>query len=252
MGSVPSMAKRRTRTQAEREVDRLYGLPLEDFTKARDDLARRLRSDGDREAAADVRALRKPTAAAWAVNQGVRANERAAKRVVRAGGKLAGASGRSLREAMAEEGKAVEAMVAAVEGAAGAGTLSRASLDRVRETIRAVASDDELRAQFEAGRVLRDHRAVGFGSVDSLPAAPAVERRSAKRPDGGRARRARAAVKRARDDLDAAAKTVAMERKRLERARQALGKAQSAVDAAEERRREAEGKLRDAERQLED
>ena len=244
------MAKRRTQAGIEREIDRLYGLPLADFTKARDELARELRSEGAGEAAAEVRALRKPTAAAWAVNQGVRADGRAAKRVVRAGGKLSGASGRALRDAMAEEAEAVDAMVAAVEDAAGAGTLSRASVDRVRETIRAVASDDELRGQFEAGRVLRDHRAVGFGSVDSLPAAPDAKRRPPKRSDAAQAKRARAAAKRARERLDRATQAVTKERKRLEGARRALGEAQSAVDAAEERRREAERQLHEAEREL--
>ena len=50
-------------------VDQLYGLPLEEFTKARDAEARRLRAEGDKDAAAAVKALEKPTKAAWAINQ---------------------------------------------------------------------------------------------------------------------------------------------------------------------------------------
>ena len=54
------------------EVDALYGLPLDAFTQARNDLARRLRTERKPEDAAEVAGLRKPTAAAWVVNQLVR------------------------------------------------------------------------------------------------------------------------------------------------------------------------------------
>src|SRR5215213_5725451 len=53
------------------ELDRLYGLPLDEFVKERDALAKRLRGE-DREAAAAVKALRKPTVGAWALNQAIR------------------------------------------------------------------------------------------------------------------------------------------------------------------------------------
>jgi hypothetical protein len=46
------------------EIDRLYQLPLTDFTAARNALARR-----EAGSAADIRALAKPTVPAWAVNQ---------------------------------------------------------------------------------------------------------------------------------------------------------------------------------------
>ena len=51
------------------DIDRLYALPREEFTPQRDELAKRLREEGDRDGAAAVKALRKPTIAAWAVNQ---------------------------------------------------------------------------------------------------------------------------------------------------------------------------------------
>jgi hypothetical protein len=51
------------------EIERLYALPLDEFTRERDELAKRLRADGDRDAAAAVKALKKPSVAAWAVNQ---------------------------------------------------------------------------------------------------------------------------------------------------------------------------------------
>lgn len=47
----------------------LYRGPLEEFVRARAELARRLRTDGDREAAAAVAGLRKPSLGAWVVDQ---------------------------------------------------------------------------------------------------------------------------------------------------------------------------------------
>ncbi|MFP5299054.1 MAG: hypothetical protein ACLGHL_08715, partial [Actinomycetota bacterium] len=50
----------------------LYGLSLKEFTAARNDLAKRLRAEGDTEGAKRVKALKKPKLSAWAVNQLVR------------------------------------------------------------------------------------------------------------------------------------------------------------------------------------
>ena len=54
------------------EVDALYGLPLDAFVPERDALAKRLRADKRREDADAVKALRKPSVAAWAANQVLR------------------------------------------------------------------------------------------------------------------------------------------------------------------------------------
>jgi len=59
-GSDLLMAPRRLET----EIDQLYQLPLEEFTTARNNLARTAGADG-----AEVRKLAKPPIAAWAVNQ---------------------------------------------------------------------------------------------------------------------------------------------------------------------------------------
>ena len=50
-------------------ADRLYALPPEEFTRARNQAERELRKAGEREQADQVKALRKPTAAAGAVNR---------------------------------------------------------------------------------------------------------------------------------------------------------------------------------------
>src|SRR4029453_3354374 len=74
------------RTRSEQDADALYGLPLEDFTKARNELAEDLRAQGARPAANRVKALPKPTTAAWAVNQVMRTQHKDARALLAAGG----------------------------------------------------------------------------------------------------------------------------------------------------------------------
>ncbi len=60
------MAPRRSKLDI--EIQRLYGLPLGEFTAARNALAKQLRKDGNKEGAEEVASLPKPTVSAWAVN----------------------------------------------------------------------------------------------------------------------------------------------------------------------------------------
>ena len=67
------------------EVDALYALPLDEFTKARDALAKSERDPS-------IRKLRKPSAAAWALNQArARAQGRRGPLPARGGGVARGA-----------------------------------------------------------------------------------------------------------------------------------------------------------------
>src|SRR5689334_4451410 len=76
---------------AEDPIDRLYGLPLQEFTAARDALVKELRSEGEKERAAEVKKLAKPTRAAWAVNQLARSHPDEVRALVDAGAALSGA-----------------------------------------------------------------------------------------------------------------------------------------------------------------
>src|SRR3954447_14378608 len=96
------------------EADELYGLPDDEFTSARDALAKRLRGEKRREDADAVKALRRPSVAAGAINRAVR--EHGADELLAAGEALRTAHERLLsgdgdaaavREAMARERDAV-------------------------------------------------------------------------------------------------------------------------------------------------
>src|SRR6185312_8431606 len=102
----------------EAELDRLYGLPLDEFVHERDEAAKRLRREGEREAADVLKAQRKPTAGAWALNQAIR-RRRAERDALLAAGErlraahealLSGGDPAALRKATQEERKVAGAL----------------------------------------------------------------------------------------------------------------------------------------------
>ena len=102
------------------EADELYGLPDDEFTSARDALAKRLRGEKRREEADEVKALRRPSVAAGAINRAVR--EHGADDLLEAGEALREAheallsgsgDAAAVREATAREREAVRDFAAA-------------------------------------------------------------------------------------------------------------------------------------------
>ncbi|MBV9682610.1 MAG: hypothetical protein JO046_12515 [Solirubrobacterales bacterium] len=251
------------------DVDELYGLPLDEFVPARNALARELRNSGRREDAAEVAALRKPSVAAWAVNQLVRTQRRAVADLFEAGDGLRDAhdhvmrgsgDGSSLRDAVEGERGAVESLVGAARGllTSDGHELSPTIIDRVADTLHAAALDGDARAQVQNGRLERELRHVGLGMAVSSGAAPAPAPRAPARARRGRSASAgeaqqraedRAAAERAaREQAEARASARATERE----ARRRLERAQRAANAAAERRERAAQALEAAEAELAD
>jgi hypothetical protein len=144
------------------EADELYGLPDAEFTPARDALAKRLRAEKRREDADAVKALRRPSVAAGAINRAVR--EHGADEVLAAGEALraaheallsGGGDAARVREAMARERDAVRdfTRLALGEGA------SEATQEKVRATLHAASVDDDVREALTAGRLEREAEA---------------------------------------------------------------------------------------------
>ena len=175
-------------------VDRLYGLPREEFIGERDALAKELRADGRRDEAAAVKALGKPTVAAWAANQAVRSQKKPARDLWKAGDQLSAAhdavlagkgSGAKLREATERERAAVERLVDAARGllSASGGDLSEATIERVRETLHAGAIDPDAREEVAGGRTARERTPQGlFGGGADVFAVEAPKRAAKAQP----------------------------------------------------------------------
>src|SRR4051812_32985465 len=156
-------------------IDGLYDLPLDEFTAARNELAKELRAS-DREAAEQVKGLRKPSAAAWALNQAVRRDPAGLKEFLDAAGELrdaheallGGGEREALEGATQRERRAAGALADAAEEAAGGG--GPGLRDKVAGTLRAAVADEEARAELESGRVVREREAVGLGPAGAAPA----------------------------------------------------------------------------------
>jgi hypothetical protein len=216
-------------------VDELYALPLDEFTPRRDELAKELRATGKRDAAAWVMALRRPSAAAWLVNQLARTQKSDARGMLERGGALrvaqecalAGQAGREeLAGATKEHAEAVRTLLSKAPGFLDrhGAPPSQITLERAAETLRAILLDDAVRAGFAAGRLTREHRAAGLGfAVSGLatvaPASPAKSAKPGKRPKGGASAAAAKEVQR-RAQESARTRAAATEARSRHRARQ--------------------------------
>jgi hypothetical protein len=234
------------------DLDHLYALPLEEFIGARDTAARELRKAGDRETAAVVAKLAKPTPAAWTANQVAREQPELIEALLAAGAALrdaqeaaiTGGGGGGLRDATLTERAAVDAVMAAATAHRPAGKpLSSAMADRLRTTLHAVAADEAIREALAAGRLVSEAQAGGawpFALEPSPPAAkpaPPPKRAAAKR-------RAKQVDEEAGDQEAEAAREAAEARAAAER--EAAEK--EAREALEQELREARGSLRVRER----
>ncbi len=157
---------------AEQALHGLYRLDPREFVAARDELVRRLRGDGQRGAAAEVRGARRPTLAAWAVNQlpaqGVRALLDAGAALRRAQQRaLSGVRAAELRGAADRRREAVDALTEeAARLLRGAGHAAQPHLDAVRQTLLAASTDVEVGKQVVRGRLAKEVPAPsGFGDV---------------------------------------------------------------------------------------
>jgi hypothetical protein len=235
----------------EHELDGLYALPLEEFTKARNDLASRLKRAHQGEAAEAIRSLRKPATVAWAANQLARNESKLVAALLEAGERLretqqrvlAGkATAEELNDATNAERAAVRALLSAARSALGSrGTA--AVLDRLGQTLRAAAVDELGRELLERGRLTEPLTAVGFGPLEAVR--PTVRRRG---DEIARAARDRVTA------LRATARTLsAQARDAEEAAREAEAAAAILGEEAAQRRAEADraaNELEEAERAL--
>jgi hypothetical protein len=256
----------------------LYALPPDDFTAARNARA----GASDRSLAARIKALRKPTASAWAVDLLAREGQLAEAL------ELAGA----LREAqddldgaeLARLSRQRRALVAALASqAAGLAedrgvTISAAARADVEKTINAAVMDAAAAAAVMTGRLVRPLEATGFEAVDvsdavggSLPGVPdqpppsrddLAERRARKAAEkalreaeraAGEADRELAKIEgrlaKVRERGDHLAERIDDLRDELARLEADAGKVAREVDGLEEERTDAAARARAAQRE---
>jgi hypothetical protein len=219
------------------DVDALYGLPLDEFTKARNDLARRLRAEKRRDDASAVAALRKPSAAAWVVNQLVRERRDeveallAAAKGIREGAEDGDAR---FREAVDRLARSARAVVAA-SGRSGSDQVVQDAVT----TLRALAATEP--EALETGQLTEGREASGFEALAGAAPRRAPRREGGKPPkekprpsvDRAAVDAARQALSAARDEVRELRKAAVAAEREAERARAALDRGEQRIAAAE-------------------
>lgn len=233
------------------DVDHLYGLDRSEFIPSRDALARELRSTGRRQEAAAVKQARKPTLAAWALDQVARRHPDEVEALLRAGAALTAEQEAALAGDAAGLREAGRALADAVDRIAGlaAGFLDTPSAlqrERITTTLRAAATDEGAAELLRRGVLVEDLEASGFGLGGAATGAVsgAGSRAPSRRPPAPSRARASEAVDAARRDL----RRLQTEAEAAEtRARRRAERAEAAVRRAAEAHREAEAQRVEAE-----
>lgn len=215
---------------------RVLAAELEDFTRVRGEVARELRAAGQRDEAAEVAALRKPTVPVWVANRLARDEPAAVKRLLDAAAKLRSAHGGKgdLRAAAAAENDALRTLVA--KGRA-LRPLSDAFERRLSETLRSAAANDGTRELLERGLLDEELGPTGFEALAglSLPSPSPRRSRPAGPPKPKRDEAAAQARAEARERLAAAKRDRADAARRLKAAESEVAAAERAVAQAERR-----------------
>jgi hypothetical protein len=214
-------------------TDRLYALPPEEFTQARNQAERELRKAGEPEQADRVKALRKPTAAAGAANRLVREHRPQVDAFLAAAATLRDAqfAGRGdLAAASSAQREALEKLV----GLGG---------ESVRATLQAAAVDDNTARDLLAGRLVREPEPAGFGTLlahsepNAAKASTAARAAPGKRGTPAPARpddsAARAQLEQAKKALGAAEAEERQAKRRWTQTQRDIEKAQKAVEKAQ-------------------
>lgn len=151
---------------ADAAADRLYALPPEDFTAARDAAARKAPDSRQRAA---VKALRRPSVSAWLLNLLAREQPQMLQQLLDLGPALAeaqrGGQGAALRRLGQQRRRLVAGVTEAVL------ELARRSVSpqvrtEVEQTLEAALADPAGAEAVRSGRLVRPLSYAGFGEVD--------------------------------------------------------------------------------------
>jgi hypothetical protein len=223
------------------ESQKLYRLPLSEFTAARNARAKALKQD-DPDLAAAVADLPKPSVAAAALNELVREDPSEVRALIQSGKRLrqaqeaavSGKKGADLNAAVKEHRAALDRVQRDLRRR----KLSDPTVEKAIQTLRVTSVDPELQPLLERGILHQDLAASGFGLDPGLvPAQPKKRAPVAKaapkavpkpKPDP----KLGAKLKSAEAELAKAEKRAEQALRALERAQQDVERARKAVDEA--------------------
>jgi hypothetical protein len=260
------------------EIDRLYQLPLADFTRERNALAARVKAEQGAEAADHIKAVAKPAIAPWVINQLYWRFRPEFMALLAAGDTFRLVQQQRLGGAEVDMGPAMRARQSALDMLLGHATdlLKEAGhqpspemRQRLQGSLEALAAYGTGETAPRHGRLTAEVSPPSFAalaamlpavdlppvpsqSTSSSKAAPkltVVARRDRKKLEAAHAR-AEAALGEARALAEEAAKALAQAEERWQAARRAVADAQRAVDQAAEREQAAQSEREERKRDV--
>ena len=216
-------------------ADELYGLPLDEFTEARNTRAKEAAAVGDRALATAIRKLKKPLQTAALLNTFVREHPREIEEIRDLGREFRRAQdagqGDAIRRLSTSRQTLIQGLLrlASEDARASGRPFGPEAQRQVAATLEAAMADDGAGAALRAARLTEPLSYIGFGGEPESHASSSESRRPSRRSRG--AERAIAEVQRT---LVAADATLEEARRRYEE--------------ADDRRRRIAGDLREAER----
>ena len=236
------------------EIDALFKLPIAEFTGARNALAKQLKSDARTLDAERVKALAKPSAPAWTVNQLYWQDPKVIERLLTLGervrkaqtGQLKNADLRALIEEKKQMTMALLTKATAILEEAG----HAASLDlmrRVSTTLESLAAWGDMEGVPRAGRLTTEVEPPGFDTLavlmgdKKLQAEKVLLFRTPKPTEDPAAARARL-----QEVVQTAEKALREAHRDAERAESSLTKANARVAAVEKQKQEIEARYAEA------
>jgi hypothetical protein len=240
----------------------LYAAEPDDFMRLRTELADAAKASGQTAVAKQIAGLRKPTKAAWTLNQLSRARPEAAQRLAALAAELQrGGDGARLRELTQARSRLIDELARQAFAAAGEPAPPAALREDVLATLGAALADPEVAAALAQGTLVRAAHWAGFGMVPLEPGGPSAPARQkpAAEPEAEdelarrRQQKLHIAEQAVADATQAASSAAAAEAEledtvrdleaRLEQARQELAMARRESYRAESRRKRAIGDL---------
>ena len=246
----------------------LYAADLGEFTARRSELASRARAAGDQDTARQIAALRKPTRAAWLVNQLVRADPGVPGRLAGLGTDLRAAAaaldGARIRELSQARRRLVDDLVREALERPGQQAAGPAVREELTVTFGAAVADPEVARQLAAGTLVR---AVQHGGLEGLelelespPGAGTARRGERAGAQGARRERSQAGQARPRAQSQAgqarrrgqsqAGQAERDRRRQLAAAQRAVAAAERAAGAAARAERQRDEEVQRLEAQL--
>jgi hypothetical protein len=244
------------------DLDTLYAAAPQDFTQLRTELSAAAKKRGDAEAAKQLKAARKPTTAAWVVNNLVHNEAQARDRLRDLSDQLRTAhaemDGERIRALSAEQRQLVSRLTRDALTAAEQVNPSAALRDDVSQTLQAAIADPEVAARL--GRLVKAEQWSGFGFGESFGKTPPPKKPQTPKKAPQKKPAPKKAASTEADD------TAAQRRRELDSARTAMAQARKAkadsdktlvtrheqLAAARTRHDEAQRTLRAAEKTLQD